>query len=414
MSRRSWEAVLERLDEAAELSKLDPDVHRVLRVPARVLEVAVPIRMDDGSVEVFTGWRVHHDTTRGPGKGGIRFHPELDVDEVKALAAMMTFKTALLDLPFGGAKGGVRCDPSLLSVAELERVTRRYAYEMSSLLGPESDIPAPDVNTDGRVMAWLMDTLSMIQSVHMPASVTGKPLSLGGTKAHAGATSSGCLDVARAAFRQLGILMAGSRVVVQGFGKVGGPLTFLLSSAGMRIVAVSDIGGAVTNEGGLDVAALADHVSETGSVAGFGGGDAIASDALWDVDCELLLPAALGGVITEQVAERIRARVIVEAANGPTTPEAQPVLDRRGVVVVPDILANAGGVTASYFEWAQARQGYPWEDNLVAERLRQRMENAFTAVWARAQTLGVDMRLAAHVVAIERVAAAHDARGLFP
>jgi glutamate dehydrogenase (NAD(P)+) len=405
---------LERLDEAAELSKLDPDVHRVLRAPARVMEVAVPVRMDDGSVEVFTGWRVHHDTTRGPGKGGIRFHPDLDVEEVKALAAMMTFKTALLDLPFGGAKGGVRCDPSALSTAELERVTRRYAYEMSPFFGPESDIPAPDVNTDGRVMAWLMDTLSMIQSVHLPASVTGKPLSLGGTKAHSGATSSGCLDVARAAFREMGILLAGSRAVVQGFGKVGGPLAFLLSSAGMRVVAVSDIGGAVRNEGGLDVAALADHVSETGSVAGFPGGEPINADALWDVECELLVPAALGGVITESVAERVRAKVIVEAANGPTTVDAQPILDRRGIVVVPDILANAGGVTASYFEWAQARQGFPWDDSLVAERLRQRMEHAFTAVWARAQTLGVDMRLAAHVVAIERVAAAHDARGLFP
>jgi glutamate dehydrogenase (NAD(P)+) len=414
MSRRSWEAVLERLDEAAELSKLDPDVHRLLRSPARVLEVAVPVRMDDGSVEVFTGWRVHHDTTRGPGKGGIRFHPELDVDEVKALAAMMTLKTALLDLPFGGAKGGVRCDPSALSTGELERVTRRYAYEMSPFLGPETDIPAPDVNTDGRVMAWLMDTLSMIQSTHLPASVTGKPMSLGGTKAHSGATSSGCLDVARAAFRELGILMAGSRVVVQGFGKVGGPLAFLLSSAGMRVVAVCDVGGAVANEGGLDVAALADHVSETGSVAGFASGEPINADGLWEVDCELLVPAALGGVITPAVAERVRAKVIVEAANGPTTVDAQPILDRRGVVVVPDILANAGGVTASYFEWAQARQGFPWDDSVVAERLRQRMESAFTAVWARAQTLGVDMRLAAHVVALERVAAAHDARGLFP
>jgi glutamate dehydrogenase (NAD(P)+) len=237
---------------------------------------------------------------------------------------------------------------------------------------------------------------------------------LGGTKAHAGATSAGCLDVARAAFRQLDIPMAGSRAVVQGFGKVGGPLAFLLTSAGMRVVAISDVGGAVANEGGLDVAALADHVSETGSVAGFGGGEAIGSDALWDIGCELLVPAALGGVITASVAERLRARVVVEAANGPTTVDAQPVLDERGVVVVPDILANAGGVTASYFEWAQARQGYPWDDSLVAERLRQRMDNAFTAVWARAQTLDVDLRLAAHVVAIERVAAAHDARGLFP
>ncbi|HEX8805211.1 MAG TPA: Glu/Leu/Phe/Val dehydrogenase [Acidimicrobiales bacterium] len=414
MAKSSWDAVVERLDEAAEVCKLDRDVHRKLRTPARTLEVAIPVRLDDGSVEVFTGWRVHHDTTRGPGKGGIRFHPDVDADEVRALAAMMTFKTALVDLPFGGAKGGVRCDPSVLSLSELERVTRRYAYEVSPFLGPDTDIPAPDVNTDGRVMAWLMDTLSMVKSSHMPASVTGKPLSLGGTRNHSGATSSGCLTCARAAFRQLDLSMPGRRAVIQGFGKVGGPLAYLLTSAGMRVVAVSDIGGAVANMGGLDVSALADHVSETGSVAGFPGGEIIGADTIWDIECELLVPAALGGVITEPVAERIRSRVVVEAANGPTTPDAQPVLDDRGIVVVPDILANAGGVTASYFEWAQALQGYPWDDSLVAERLRQRMDDAFAAVWARAETLDVDMRLAAHVVAIERVAAAHEARGLFP
>jgi len=414
MGSSSWTAILERLDEAVALAKLDPDVHRLLRVPRRVLEVSVPVRLDDGSVEVFTGWRVHHDTTRGPGKGGIRFHPALDVDEVKALAAMMTFKTALVDLPFGGAKGGVRCDPTKLSLTELERVTRRYTYEVSPLLGPDTDIPAPDVNTDGRVMAWLMDTLSMVESRPLPASVTGKPLSIGGTRGHSGATSSGCLVVARAAFRQLGLPLAGGRVVLQGFGKVGGPLAFLLSSAGMRVVAVGDVGGAVANEGGLDIGQLADHVAETGSVAGFGGGEVVDLNAIWDIECELVVPAALGSVIDATVAERLRTKVIVEAANGPTTIDAQPVLDRRGIVVVPDILANAGGVTASYFEWAQARQGYPWEDDLVAERLRQRMDAAFTAVWARSQTLGVNMRASAFVVAVERVAAALDARGLFP
>jgi glutamate dehydrogenase (NAD(P)+) len=414
MSSRSWQAVLDHLDEAGELAKLDPDVHRMLRSPRRVLEVAVPVRLDDGSVEVFTGWRVHHDTTRGPGKGGIRFHPELDVDEVKALAAMMTFKTALLDLPFGGAKGGVRCDPRSLSLGELERVTRRFAYEISAMLGPDTDIPAPDVNTDGRVMAWLMDTLSMVKGHALPASVTGKPLSLGGTRYHSGATSAGCLDCVRVAFRELDMRFVGSRAVLQGFGKVGGPLAFLLSSAGMRVVAVSDVGGAVMNEGGIDIAALSDHVAESGSVAGFRGAEAISADTIWDIECELAVPAALGGVIDAQVAERIAAPLVVEAANGPTTLEAQPVLDRRGVVVVPDILANAGGVTASYFEWAQARQGYPWDDAVVAERLRQRMEHAFTAVWARAQTLGVGLRTAAHVVAIERVADAITSRGLFP
>jgi glutamate dehydrogenase (NAD(P)+) len=414
MSSRAWQAVLDHLDEAAELAKLDADVHRMLRTPRRLLEVAVPVRMDDGTVEVFIGWRVHHDTTRGPGKGGIRFHPDLDVDEVKALAAMMTFKTALVDLPFGGAKGGVRCDPSKLSLAELERVTRRFTYEISPILGPEADIPAPDVNTDGRVMAWLMDTLSMVQGRMLPGSVTGKPLSIGGTRNHSGATSAGCLDCARVALRELGIPLVGGRAVLQGFGKVGGPLAFLLSSAGMRVVAVSDIGGAVHNEGGLDVGALSDHVSETGTVAGYVGGEDIDGDAIWDIECELLVPAALGGVIDPGVAERLRAKLVVEAANGPTTVEAQPVLDSRGIVVVPDILANAGGVTASYFEWAQAQQAYPWDDGVVAERLRQRMEHAFTDVWARAETLGVGLRTAAHVVAVERVAAAITARGLFP
>jgi len=414
MSSRSWQAVLDNLDEAAELAKLDADVHRMLRTPQRMLEVAIPVRLDDGSVEVFTGWRVHHDTTRGPGKGGIRFHQDVDADEVKALAAMMTFKTALLDLPFGGAKGGVRCDPRKLSLGELERVTRRYTYQISPLLGPDVDIPAPDVNTDGRVMAWLMDTLSMVKGHAMPASVTGKPLSLGGTRNHSGATSAGCLACARVAFRELGMPFVGSRTVLQGFGKVGAPLAFLLSSAGQRVVAVSDIGGAVLNEGGLDIGGLSDHVSETGSVAGFGGGESISAESIWDIDCELLVPAALGGCVDAGVAERIAAPLIVEAANGPTMIEAQPVLDRRGIVVVPDILANAGGVTASYFEWAQARQGYPWEDSVVAERLRARMEAAFNAVWARSQTLGVNMRTAAHVVAVERVAAAISARGLFP
>jgi glutamate dehydrogenase (NAD(P)+) len=414
MSSRAWQDVLDNLDEAAELAKIDADVHRVLREPERVLEVSIPVRMDDGSVEVFAGWRIHHNTTRGPGKGGIRFHPDLDAAEVKALAAMMTFKTALVDLPFGGAKGGVRCDPRTLSLAELERVTRRYTYEISLLLGPDTDVPAPDVNTDGRVMAWLMDTLTMVQGHAMPASVTGKPLSLGGTRYHSGATSAGCLDCARVAFRELGLPFVGSRAVLQGFGKVGGPLAFLLSSAGMRVVAISDVGGAVLNEGGLDVGDLADHVAETGSVAGFGGGESISADAIWDVRCELLVPAALGGVIDAAVAERIAAPLVVEAANGPTTTDAQPVLDRRGIVVVPDILANAGGVTASYFEWAQARQGYPWDDGTVAERLRSRIEMAFTAVWARSQTLGINMRTAAYVVAVERVAAAMTARGLFP
>jgi glutamate dehydrogenase (NAD(P)+) len=414
LSPGAWDAVLSRLDDAAELADLDPDVHVMLRRPRRVLEVSVPVRMDDGRVEVFAGWRVHHDTTRGPGKGGIRFHPDVDAAETTALAAGMTFKTAILQLPFGGAKGGVRCDPTSMSLGELERVTRRYTWEILPLLGPDRDIPAPDVNTDGRVMAWLMDTVSMAYGQSVVGSVTGKPLSLGGTLGHSGATSSGVVVCARAAFRELGLPLPGSRVSIQGFGKVGGPLAFLLHSAGMRVVAVSDVHGAVVNTGGMDAMALADHVDKAGTVAGFHGAESVDRDAIWDVETDLLVPAALAGAIDVDQARRIRAKVIVEAANGPTNPAADAILDERGIIAVPDILANAGGVTASYFEWAQNRQGYAWDENTVAERLRHNMDEAFIAVWSRAQTLDVSLRRAAFVVAVERVAAAIHARGLFP
>jgi glutamate dehydrogenase (NAD(P)+) len=414
VSADPWAAILERLDDAAELTGLDPDIHRLLRRPRRVLEVSVPVRMDDGRVEVFVGWRVHHDTTRGPAKGGIRFHPDVDAHEVTALAAGMTLKTAVLNLPFGGAKGGVRCDPTRLSLGELERLTRRYTYEISPLLGPDKDIPAPDVNTDGRVMAWLYDTLSMMGGVDLPASVTGKPLAVGGTRGHAGATSTGVLVTTRAVFAALDLPLTGGRAVIQGFGKVGGPLAFLLSSAGMRVIAVSDVGGAVRNPGGLDPSGLSDHVQRTGSVVGFEGGDPVSERAMWRLECELAVPAALAGAITEDVAETLGARVVVEAANGPTTPAADRVLDRRRIVVVPDILANAGGVTASYFEWVQSRQGMAWEEEEVATRLRHAMDAAFTDVWAKAESLGVSMRRAAFALAVERVAAAIEARGLFP
>jgi len=407
--------VLERLDDAAKLTGVDPDIHRLLRTPRRVLEVAVPVRMDDGEVEVFTGWRVHHDTTRGPAKGGIRFHPDLEVGEVCALAADMTFKTAVARIPFGGAKGGVRCDPRSLSLGELERLTRRYALEIMPLLGPDKDIPAPDVNTDGRVMAWLMDTIAIAHGGEdVPGSVTGKPLSLGGTPAHVGATASGVLTSTRAAFAHMELPLAGSRAVLQGFGKVGGTLAFLLSSAGMRVIGVSDVGGAVHNAGGLDPVALSDHVGLAGSVVGFTGGEPIAESEMWSLECELAVPAALSGVITEDVAERLGAKMMVEAANGPTVPDADPVLERRGIVVVPDILANAGGVTASYFEWAQSRQGYAWDEETVATRLRRSMDEAFTAVWAKADTLSVSLRRGAFALGLERLAEAIAARGIFP
>jgi len=409
-----WEAVLERLDDAAKLTGVDADIHRMLRRPRRVLEVSIPVRMDDGRVEVFTGWRVHHDTTRGPAKGGIRFHPDVDAHEVTALAANMTFKTAVANLPFGGAKGGVRCDPRLLSLGELERLTRRYTLEISPLLGPDKDVPAPDVNTDGRVMAWLMDTLSMIRGELMTGSVTGKPLAVGGTLGHAGATSSGVLVCARAAFNAVEKPFVGSRAIIQGFGKVGGPLAFLLASAGMRVIAVSDVTGAVYNPGGVDPFALSDHVAATGGVAGFDMADPIAEHDMWGLECELAVPAALDAAIDAEVAARIQAAVIVEAANSPTLPEADPVLDERGIFVVPDILANAGGVTASYFEWAQSRQGYAWDEETVATRLRATMETAFEAVWAKANNLDVSLRRAAFALALDRVAGAIAARGLFP
>jgi glutamate dehydrogenase (NAD(P)+) len=409
-----WNAILERIDDAAALASLDPDIHRMLRTPERVLEVAVPVRMDDGHVEVFTGWRIHHDTSRGPAKGGIRFHPALQAREISALAADMTLKTAVVDIPFGGGKGGVRCDPGQMSDGELERMTRRYTYEIATFLGPERDIPAPDVNTDERVMAWLLDTLDMLEGRSMPAVVTGKPLAVGGMPLHSGATASGVVRCVRSVFAAMEMELAGARAVVQGFGKVGAPLVFLLASAGMRVVAVSDVEGGVHNPGGLDAGELSDHVARTGSVAGFDGGHAIKGDDLWGVEAELIVPAALEGAIDVPAANALTASVVVEAANGPTTPEADLVLAARQVTVVPDILANAGGVTASYFEWAQSRQGYPWDEDLVATRLARTIDDAFLEVWDKAKQMDLTMRRAAGVVAVDRLAAAISARGLFP
>jgi len=409
-----WDAVLEHIDDGASLIGLSPDTLHLLQRPERVLEVAVPIRRDNGKIEVFRGWRVHHNTARGPGKGGIRFHQSVNAHEIMALAADMTLKCAVVDVPFGGAKGGVEVDPRTLSSSELERLTRRYAMGIASMIGPDRDIPAPDVNTDANVMAWLMDTISMLSREAVPGVVTGKPLAIGGSRGHVGATSQGVLVCSRAAFHELGMPMTGARAVIQGHGKVGGPLVYMLASAGMRVIAVTDVGGGVYNQAGLDAALLARHVKETGSVAGFELGDPIEPEQIWDIECELAVPAALAGVITADVAERVQARLIVEAANGPTVPEADPILERRGIVLIPDILANAGGVTASYFEWAQSRQGFAWEGDLVAERLRRVMATAFDAVWRRSNELQVTPRRGAVALALERVAEAIEVRGLFP
>ena len=394
MSKDRWSEILGYLADAAAIVNLDPDAHRRLQAPSRVLEVSVPVRMDDGSLEVFTGWRVHHDTTRGPGKGGIRFHPTVDAREVTALAAEMTFKTAVMDLPFGGAKGGVRCDPTVLSLGELERLTRRYTWEIMPLLGPDKDVPAPDVNTNGRVMAWLMDTVSMAHGEAITASVTGKPLAIGGTAQHAGGTAAGVVMCARDVFEELELPLVGRRAVIQGFGKVGRPLAFLLHSAGMRVVAVSDVHGAVMNQGGLDVAALSDFATTHGTVAGFPGAEPLDAADIFAAECELAVPAALEGAIDSVVARRCNMQVIVEAANGPVTSEADEILRDRGVTIVPDILANAGGVTA--------------------ERLHHTMHDAFARVWAFSQTHKISLRRSAYAIAVERVGEAMSVRGLFP
>ena len=409
-----WAAEVARLEEAAELVGLEDSLLAMLSRPKRVLEVSVPVRRDDGRVDVYVGWRVHHDTARGPAKGGLRFHPSLTREDVQALAIAMTWKCAVVDLPFGGAKGGVRCDPSVLSTFELERLTRRYTWEILPMLGPDRDVPAPDVNTDERVMAWLMDTVAMARGEATPGAVTGKPLEVGGVQGHVGATAEGITIMVREAFARLDMPVAGSRVALQGFGKVGGTLAYLLSSLGVRVVAVGDYAGAVANTAGLDVAALAAHVRSHATVAGFPLADPLDPEQLFSVPCEAFVPAALAGAIGAEQAAALTAKVIVEGANGPTTPAGDAVLGQRGVLVVPDILANAGGVTASYFEWVQAREGYPWEPALTAERLRERMQHAFLAVWDRSEALGVDLRRGAHALALERVAAAIRFRGIFP
>ncbi len=409
-----WAETLALLDDAAALANVPEDWRGKLRTPQRVLEVAVPVRRDDGHVEVFTGWRIQHDTTRGPAIGGIRFHPQLEREELCALAVAMTVKTALLDIPFGGAMGGVRCDPKQLSLAELERLTRRYAFEVMAQLGPDRDVPAPDVNTDGRVMGWLVDTITVAQGHELNASVTGKPQAIGGTQQHAGATAAGVTMTVRNVYAQLGMTIANSRVIIQGFGKVGEPLAFLLHSAGMRVVGVQDVSGALHNPVGIDVAALSAHFKEHGVITGFPLADAVEPSKFWTLPADLAVPAALSCALDEEAAHALGARVVVEAAYGPTTAAADAVLAERGVVVVPDVVANAGGVIASYFEWAQNRQGVAWEQSISAERFHRTLEHAFLAVWARAASLNVSLRRGAHALALARIAEALESRGLWP
>ncbi|GAB2971016.1 Glu/Leu/Phe/Val family dehydrogenase [Nocardioides montaniterrae] len=403
-----------QLATAVDALGYDDSMFAMLATPRREVTVSIPLRRDDGSYEVLTGHRVQHNFSRGPAKGGLRYSPDVTLDEVRALAMWMTWKCALLDVPYGGAKGGVRIDPRSHSQAELERVTRRYTSEISPLIGPERDIPAPDIGTDENTMAWMMDTYSVQQGHTVLGVTTGKPISLGGSLGRATATSRGVAHVAFAAMADRGITVAGATAAVQGFGKVGRYAARFLAEAGMKVVAVSDQYGAIADERGLDVPALEAYVDATGSVVGFPGSDVLDGSALLELEVDLLVPAAVEGVLNAGNAERVKAKVIVEGANGPTTPEADEVFRRNGILVAPDILANAGGVVVSYFEWVQSSQAFWWSADEVEDRLATRMDVAWRDVNAAARRLDLPLRTAATVLAVERVAQAHLQRGLYP
>ncbi|HNY39317.1 MAG TPA: Glu/Leu/Phe/Val dehydrogenase [Bryobacteraceae bacterium] len=408
-----WLAAETRFDRAAELLGLDDGLRKVLKAPAMEMTVNIPIQMDDGRVEVFTGYRVQHSLARGPAKGGIRFAPDLTLDEVRALASWMTWKCSVVNIPFGGGKGGVICDPSILSRGELERITRRYTAELIDVIGPERDVPAPDMNTNEQTMAWIMDTYSMHKRTTVTAVVTGKPLNLGGSKGRPEATGRGCLFVTLQALRRFQIEPSQARIVVQGFGNVGGMGAKLMRKAGMKIISVIEWDGAVYNENGLDIEALMAYRRQTGSFAGFTGGEVIDRNEAMFLNCAVLVPAARENVIHSQNAAKIKAKIITEGANGPTTAVADKILSEKGVFVIPDILANAGGVTVSYFEWVQDRQGYFWNEQLVNGRLEEIMVNSFKDVVSYADRDKVDNRTAAYMLALDRVAFAIKLRGIY-
>jgi glutamate dehydrogenase (NAD(P)+) len=385
-----------------------------LKRPKRSLIVDVPIHLDDGTVAHFEGYRVQHNTSRGPGKGGVRFHQDVTLSEVMALAAWMSIKNAAVNVPYGGAKGGIRVDPRQLSRGELERVTRRYTSEIGIIIGPTKDIPAPDVNTNEQVMAWMMDTYSMNEGATATGVVTGKPIDLGGSLGRRDATGRGVFTVGVEAARRIGLEVSGARVAVQGFGNVGGVAARLFSEAGARVVAVQDHGGAVYREAGIDVPALQAHVAANGTVAGFAGAEPLDRDAFWDTPCDILIPAALEGQITAANAGRIQARMVIEGANGPTTPQADDILNERGVLVLPDVIANAGGVTVSYFEWVQDFSSFFWTEDEINARLVKIMKDAFAGVWQVAEEKRVTLRTATFIVACQRILHARDLRGLYP
>lgn len=406
-------AALQEFERAARILDLDAGIWQILTHPKRQIIVSCPVQMDNGEIKVFTGFRVQYNITLGPAKGGIRYHPNVTLDEVTALAAWMTWKCAVAQLPFGGGKGGVVCDPTKMSRRELEALTRRYTAEIIDAIGPEKDVPAPDVNTNEQIMAWFSDTYSMHVGHTSTAVVTGKPIEMGGSLGRREATGRGVMIICRESAKHLGFDLHGARVAVQGFGNVGSVAAELLARQGARIVGVTDWKGGVQNDQGLDIPKLLVHVERHGTVAGFPGGDRLAGPDLFALDADILIPAALENQITEANVDAIKARLIVEGANGPTTPAAQRRLHERGVFVVPDILANAGGVTVSYFEWVQDRHGYFWTEEEVNNRLEAKMVQAFDAVLQTARKFDVDMRTAAYVVAIDRVATVTKMRGMY-
>ena len=409
-----WEMALHQFHAAADYLSLKRGIRDYLATPHRELVVYFPVEMDDGAVRLFTGYWVHHSSVLGPTKGGIRYSPEVRISEVRALAMWMTWKSALMHLPYGGAKGGVACDPRHLSRDELQRLTRRYASEISVLMGPKSDIPAPDVGTNAQVMAWIMDTYSMHQGYSVPSVVTGKPIPLGGSVGRSDATGRGVMHATREAARLRGVSLHGSRVAVQGFGNVGEAAARLLHEQGCTIVAVSDISGGCYNPSGLDPHAVLKHIQHGGTVPRFSGGDPVSNAELLELPCDVLIPAAIEGQITGENAARVKAGIVVEAANGPTTPEADALLADRGILVVPDILANAGGVTVSYFEWVQDLQAYFWSEKEINDHLEHIMVSTFARVADLAASRGVTLRTAALIVAVQRVADALLTRGIYP
>lgn len=408
-----FEAVMSRFDRAAELLDLEPGIYKILRNPEKIITVSCPVTMDNGEVEVFTGYRVLYNTARGPAKGGIRFDLGVTVDEVKALAAWMAWKCAVVNVPFGGGKGGVVCDPSTMSVGELERLTRRYTTGIINVLGPDSDVPAPDINTNERVMAWVMDTYSMHVGHTTTAVVTGKPIEMGGSLGRREATGRGCMIASKEAFEHLGLPVKGATVSVQGFGNVGSTAAKLLAREGCKIVAIGDKDVSLYNEKGFDIENAIDHVQKNRSLLGYTQGDIITSEELLTADVDLLLPAAMENTINARIAEKVRAKILCEGANGPTTDRADSILEEKGVFIVPDILANAGGVTVSYFEWVQNRGGYFWDLETVNSRLNEIMRNSFQAVLSLSKQHNVNMRTAAYMLSISRVATVHRLRGIY-